>query len=111
MPRRRKLPRLAIDAAQLHLHEVDTPIAALSFREPDQFATHRLTHKDPFTLPLDLPRCLHPAHLMGRVVPRVLEPRGIGPGRRHIVARGWGLPERFVRTLRVEFAPHPIKPP
>ncbi len=111
LPRRRKAPGLSIDAAQFHVHEADEPIAALGFGEPDQFAPHRFAHKDPFPLPLDLPRRFHAPHLVGRVVPRILEPRGIGPGRRHIVARGWRLPERFMRPLRVEFPPHAIKPP
>ena len=45
VPCRRKAARLAIDVAQFHLHEMDTPIAPLGFREPDQFTTHRFTQR------------------------------------------------------------------
>ena len=53
-------------------------------------------------------RCLDTADLVRGVVPRLLQPRGVGPGRSDIVPRR-GLLERFMRTHRIEFVPHPIK--
>ena len=111
VPRRCESARHAIDAAEFDLHEAHKPIATVGLDEPDQFALHRGADKNPFALPRDLPRVFDAPHLVGRVVPGVLEQHGIRPRRRHIVPRRRRLAERFVRTHGIEFPPHPIKPP
>jgi len=105
MPRGRKPARLPIDAAEFHVHKAHGPIAAFGFHQPHGLAADRFTHKDHLALPPDLPGLFDTAHLVRGVVPRLREARRVGAGRRHIVARGRGLPERFMRTLRVEFTP------
>ena len=79
VPRRRKPPGLAIDPAEFHVHEPCSPIALLGFRQPDEFPAHRLADKDHVALPPDLAIRFDPPHLMRSVVPRVLEPRRVGP--------------------------------
>ena len=78
---------------------------------PTEFAADRLAHKHQLAPPLDLPVRPDAPHLVRRVIPRVLEPRGVGPGRGRIDARRRRLAERFVRPLRIELAPHAIEPP
>ena len=80
MPRRRKATRLAINAAELQVHEAGGPIAPLRFSQADQLSANRLAHKDQIPLPPDLARFFDATHLMGRVIPRILEPRRVGPG-------------------------------
>ena len=80
MPCRGKLPGLPIDAPELHGHELHRPIAAGGFRQADEFAAHRFTDEHQLAPPLDLPIRTHAPYLMGRVVPGILEPAGIGPG-------------------------------
>ena len=109
VPRRRKTACLAIDATELDVHEAYGPIAAVSFHQSDGLAADCFAHKDPLPLPPNLPGLFDAAHLVRGVIPRLLEARRVGAGRRHIETRRRLLVERFMRPLRIEFAPHPIK--
>src|SRR4029079_12288997 len=54
VPRRGKSPRVAVNAAQLDLHEADGPVAAFCLDQPHHFATHGFAHEDQITLPANL---------------------------------------------------------
>src|SRR5215213_11322487 len=110
VPRGRESSRLAIDASEFQVHEPDEPIAALGLGEAHEFTADGLAYKHVRPLPFDLSGLLHPSHLVARVIPRILEPRGVGPGRRRIHGRRRALAEGFMGAFRVEFAAHPIKP-
>lgn len=69
-----------IQATELDVHESHSPIATWRFDEPDHFAAHRFTDKHLLPLPLNLSGLTDTSHLMCRVIPGLLEPRGIGPG-------------------------------
>lgn len=109
MPGWRKPTRLPIDAPEFDLHEVDAPITTRGFSEPDQLAADGFAHEDELTPPLDLPAIADASDLVGRVVPRILHSRGIGPRRRRIQAGGRLLPEGFVGAFGVELATHAVE--
>src|SRR5690606_24994667 len=109
VPRRRKTPRLAVQASEFHLHKPDNPVPAFGLGEADEFAAHRLADEDVLALPLDLAPRLHASNLVPRVVPWVLDARRVGPGRGHIVPRRRLLPECLVRPLAIEFPAQPIE--
>ena len=111
VPGRGKPLRLAINAAQLDVHEADGPIAAGGLREPDEFPGHRFTHKHEAAPPLDLPTRADAAHLAGRVIPGILEARRIGAGRDLIGTGRRGLAERFMGPHGIEDVSEAIKPP
>ena len=69
------------------------------------------TDEHNLAFPFDLAIGLNPAHLVRRVVPRILKPPRVGTGRGDVDASGWPLPQRFMRPLPIEFGPHLIKAP
>ena len=67
------LVRASVDAAQVHVHEADESIACGCLGQPEDFASHGFTDKDPLALPLDLAVRIGAADLMRRVVDRLRE--------------------------------------
>ena len=111
MPRRRKPPRLAVDPSELDVHKPDDPVAVLRFGEPDGLPADRFADKHQRAVPPDLPRLLDAAYLVRGVVPRLLEARRVGTGRRHLVPRRRLLVQRLMRAHGIELGPHPIEAP
>jgi len=80
VPRRGESTGLSIDATQFDVHETDGPVTALGFCNPDEFSADGFADEPVVAVPFDLPHPLDPPHLVGRVLPRGLEPRGVGAG-------------------------------
>src|SRR5919201_4836688 len=94
-------PAEAIDKADVEITEPHDMVAGFEFRDADQLAHQRLTDKDMLTLPPDLARAAHPAHLVIGIIPGLLDAIRHRPRRSRVKFRRRPLAQRFMWALLV----------
>ena len=85
-----------VDEAKVDIGEAHDPVARLGLGDADELTDEGFADEDEVATPFDLAIGTHPAHGMVGVIPGILHPGRIGPGRRAIAAGRWVLIESLM---------------
>ena len=99
-----------VDEAKVDIGEAYDPVALIGLGDADELTDEGFADEDEVATPFDLAIGTHPAHGMVGVIPGILHPGRIGPGRRAIAAGRWVLIESLMGPDIVEVLAEVLEP-